>query len=176
MGTAFEAPNLIHLYTPAKSGDIWIYDAVACYNQLKEGKHFEPIHNSLTGKDFKSQKTKDKLIREFLIEQSSVVENKKLPEAVKAAFKGLTGEIKKADYCNKEHKIVGISKGNKNLKETRALTASLGFHWQVHEDHSLTVDGWFNSLSGVPLSTFEFKENNRSGIKIREKICRETRG
>lgn len=167
VGTSFEAPPLIYLYTPTTSTDIWIYDAVACYNELKDTKnkkHLEPIYNSLT-KGFESQAAKDNLIKEFLIEQSSVIENKKLSENTKKAFSGLAKQLSETNYCSRRHKIKGIAKGNKNLKETRALTASLGFHWQAHEDHSLTVDGWFSSLSGVPLSSFASSKTTEAELR-----------
>jgi len=150
VGTSFEAPALSSLYRPETIAYIWIYDTVACYNELKDKKHFDPIYSSLTGEGFQSQEAKDKLIKEFLVEQSSVFENEKLPEAVQTAFKGLTSHLGNQDYC-RFNQFKGKMKGNKNLKETKALTASLGFHWELNEDHSLTADYWFNSLSGSPL-------------------------
>ena len=148
VGTAFEAPGLIELYTPAKPSDIWVNDTVACYNQLKASNHFEPIYTSLTGEEFKSQETKDKLIKEFLIEQSSVVENKSLSDNVKSAFKDLTKQIAEAKYC-RWIQVPGTFQGNKNLKPIKALTASFGLHWGLNEDHGLTADVWFSSLSGA---------------------------
>ena len=148
VGTSFEMPALYTLYTPTTTGFIQIHDTVACYNELKEKGHFEPIYNTLT----EDQATKDKLIKEFLIEQSHVFENKKLSEAKKTAFKELANQLGDQNYCRRQS-FKGTAKGNKNLKETKALTASLGFHWDLNEDHSLKVDGWFNSLSGTPVSS-----------------------
>ena len=173
VGTSFEAPKLVLLYTPAVDDTpIVIYDAVACYNELKQEKHFEPIYNSLAGENFKSQADKDKLVKEFLIEQSSVWENKKLPETIKTAFKGLTGKISEVSSCNTQV-VKGVFKGNKDLKETKALTASLGFHWQPHEDHSLTVDGWFNSLSGMPGFAFASKKTTQAELRYGKKYVEE---
>ncbi|MCZ0932857.1 MAG: TonB-dependent receptor, partial [Oligoflexia bacterium] len=149
LGTAFEAPGLIELYTPAKKTDIWVDDTVACYNQLKSDNHFKPIYDSLTGEKFKSQEDKDKLIKEFLIEQSSVAENQSLSDNTKSAFKGLAKPMADSKYCNKWVRVPGTFQGNKNLKPMKALTASLGFHWDMNEDHGLTVDAWFNSLNGA---------------------------
>ena len=152
VGTSFEAPGLGDLYTPETTGYIAIYDTVACYNELKENKHFDPIYQVLTGDKFKSQSAKDKLIKQFLVEQSDVVENKELSTAVKTAFKNLTGKIGNQDYCRTKG-VLGKGKGNRNLKETKALTASLGFHWDLNENHSLKGDYWFNALSGTPIAS-----------------------
>ena len=169
IGTSFEAPGLQYLYTPAVDGiPIGIHDAVACYNELKQEKHFAPIYNSLTGENFHSQSEKDKLVKEFLIEQSSVWENKKLPDSVKTAFKGLTGKISEATSCNVQ-RVKGVFKGNKDLKETKALTASFGFHWQLHENHSLKVDSWFNSLSGIPAFSFATKKTTQAELRYGKK-------
>ena len=146
LGTSFSAPNLIQLYTPSKKTDIWVDDTVACYNQLKAGKHFDPIYNSLTGEKFKTQSAKDKLIKEFLIEQSAVVEDKTLSENVKTAFKDLTKPLANSQYCD-WRRVPGVIQGNKGLEPVKALTASVGFHWDFNEDHSLTADAWFNSLN-----------------------------
>ena len=62
----------------------------------------------------------------------------------------LTNKLGNQNYCQSQD-FKGKEKGNKNLKETKALTASLGFHWELNEDHSLTADYWFNSLSGCPI-------------------------
>ena len=154
LGTSFEAPSLSYLHTPHTTGDVWIYDTVACYNQLNAGAHFKPIYDSLTGEKFTSQESKDKLIKEFLIEQSAVVEDKSLSDGVKSAFKGLAGQMAQSNYCNQRQRVSGTYKGNKNLKPVKALVASSGFHWDITEDHGLTVDAWFNSLSGVILPSF----------------------
>ena len=152
VGTSFTAPDLSSLYTPETKGFIPIYDTVACYNELKGNKHFDPIYQSLTGEKFQSQEAKDKLIKQFLVEQSHVVENKKLSENVKSAFKVLANKLGDQNYCRLKS-VVGKAKGNKNLKETKALTASLGFHWDLNENHSLKMDYWFNSLSGTPIAS-----------------------
>ena len=152
VGSSFEAPALSDLYTPETTGYITIYDELACYNELRDNKHFDPIYNSNIGEGFESKESKDKLIKDFLIEQSDVVENKKLSKAGKTAFKSLANKLGDQNYCRFQS-FPGTFKGNKNLKETKALTASLGFHWEVSEDHSLTVDYWWNSLSGTPIDS-----------------------
>ena len=154
IGTSFEAPNLSDLYVPESTGYIPIYDTVACYNELKQNKHFEEINQSLSNK---KEKEKDHLIREFLIEQSSVVENKELSSEIKSAFQNLADKLGEQANCRRQY-FQGTTKGNKNLKETEAITASLGFLWQISEDHSLTVDYWFNHLSGSPLGSFASKK------------------
>jgi len=150
-GTSFEAPPLSALNKPTTTGYVSIYDTVACYNELKSNKHFEEIYN-MEEENFKTKEIKDKLIRDFLIDQSEV-KNRKLSKDLKAAFSKLADQLGKQNHC-KKRLIEGITKGNKSLKEIKALTASLGFHWQTHEDHSLTVNGWFNSLSGRPARAF----------------------
>ena len=154
-GRSFEAPGLIELYAPLKeNANVWIshprqsfsFDTVACYNELKAGGHFQPIHASL-GTDFDSEGERDRLIREFLIEQSSVTENKKLSSPAKQAFKGLTGQIKTAQHC-KSYNVTGQSEGNKDIDPAVAYRSSLGFHWEPVEDHNLTVDAWWNHISG----------------------------
>ena len=154
IGTSFEAPDLSDLYIPETTAYITIYDTVACYNELKQKKLFEEINQSLASKD---DTEKDHLIKEFLIEQSSVVESKKLSSEVKSAFQNLANKLAKQANCRRDY-FKGTVIGNKNLKETTALTASLGFLWQISENHSLTVDYWFNSLSGTPLSSFGSKK------------------
>ena len=159
VGTSFEAPDLDDLYTPKTTGYISIYDTVACYNELKGNKHFDPIYQILKGDKFKSQSAKDKLIKQFLVEQSDIIENKDLSAEVKKAFKNLTGKIGDQDYCRTKS-VFGTGKGNRNLKETKALTASLGFHWDLNENHSLKGDYWFNALSGTPIASLH--ENKKT--------------
>ena len=154
LGTSFEAPGLASLYIPETTGFIPIFDTVACYNELKQNKHFEEIKQSLTDKD---DKEKDRLIKEFLIEQSSVVEKKELSAKTKTAFKNLANKLGEQSNCRRQS-IKGKAIGNKDLKETSAFTASLGFLWQVSDNHSLTMDYWFNSLSGTPFSSFGDKK------------------
>ncbi|MCY4321569.1 MAG: TonB-dependent receptor, partial [Bdellovibrionaceae bacterium] len=154
VGTSFEAPDLSALYIPESTAFIPIFDTVACYNELKQNNQFEEIKNSLSNKD---ETEKDNLIKEFLIEQDSVIENKELSAEVKSAFKNLANKLGDQSNCRGQY-FQGISKGNKNLKETEALTASLGFLWQISENHSLMTDYWFNSLSGSPLSSFGSKK------------------
>ena len=154
VGTSFEAPSLGALNTPPTSTFVRVNDLVACYNELQANGHFEDLYSHLT--QLKSQEDKDKIIKDFLIEQSDIVENKELTEATKKSFKKLANTLGNVQNCRSQS-IKGIAQGNKDLKETKALTASLGFHWQVQEDHSLTVDAWFNSLSGVPASSLNSK-------------------
>ena len=175
VGTSFEAPALSSLYKPETKEFIVIWDTVACYNELKENKHFDPIYSSLTGEEFQSQEAKDKLIKEFLVEQSSVVENEDLPETVQTAFKGLTGKLGDQDYCRINY-VKGIGKGNKNLKETKALTASLGFHWELNENHSLTADYWYNSLNGFPVPSLSGNKKTMDAELLHGKAYVEERG
>ncbi len=165
IGTSFEAPPLIELYTPPMEGEVFIYDTVACYNELKMQNQFGPVYNSLSGEKFNSQEAKDKMIKDFLIEQSSVYENKELSDSVQAAFKGLAGQMQESNYCNSAYRVRGVVKGNKDLKETRAVTASLGFQWELHKDHSLELDGWFNSLSGVPIRPWNKKKTTDTELR-----------
>ena len=173
LGTSFEAPSLAYLHTPTTTTNISIYDTVACYNQLKAGNHFNSIYDSLIEDKFKSQSAKDKLIKEFLIEQKAVVDNKSLSDNVKSAFKGLVGQMAQSNYCNQNQRIKGIYTGNKNLKPIRAFTTSSGFHWDINEDHSLTVDAWFNSLSGVILPSFTSKKTVDAELRYGKKYVEE---
>ena len=159
-GRGFEAPELHHVYSPLTSSDVYIghpnpivpyYDTVACYNELKGAGHFQPVAQALGEK---SEDEKDKLIREFLIEQSSITKNKDVSPDVKQAFKGLTEQLTKTEHCN-YYMVTGQSSGNKDINPAITYRSSLGFHWEPIEDHSLTVDGWWNWLGGVP-SSFPF--------------------
>lgn len=157
-GTSFEAPSLESLYIKETKGFMWIYDTVACYNELKRGDHFSEIYKSLTDeKGLESQEEKDKMVKEFLIDQSYITDDKKLSENIKTAYKNLAGEMGNLQNCQSQA-FDGLYKGNKDIKETRAFTNSLGFHWQIYENHSLTADYWWNSLSGFPLNSFDSKK------------------
>lgn len=156
VGTSFEAPSLEVLYTPPTETFIGIYDTVACYNELKKKGLFNEIYRSEIGEGFDTEQAKDKLIRDFLIEQTDVVENENVSSAGKDIFKNLANRLGNQIYCRRTG-FKGTAKGNRDLKETKALTASAGFHWQMHEDHSLTVDYWWNSLSGSPSNSFSKK-------------------
>ncbi len=155
IGTSFETPPLSSLNAPETTAHLRIYDTVACYNELKANGRFEEIYNLPDEESFSSKKEKDKLIRYFLTEQSYVTDNTKISNNVKKAFKGLTKSLGKG-YCA-PRSIRGKRKGNPNLKETKALSASLGFHWQITDDHSLEADGWFNSLKGRTTSSLNKK-------------------
>ena len=147
VGTSFEAPELEQLNIPTSESYIPVYDTVACYNELKdkEQEHFKEIYNSLGDK---TQEAKDELVKDFLIEQRNIIDNPELSGTVKTAFKNLADQMGNRTYCRINY-FKGISKGNKEVKETKIRTASVGFHWQVVEDHSLTADYWWNSLSST---------------------------
>lgn len=175
VGTSFKAPSLASLYTPETKGYIPIYDTLACYNELKGNNHFDPVYQSLTGEKFQSQEAKDKLIKEFLVEQSNVVESRELSENVKTAFKGLADKLGSQNHCRVQY-VQGKSKGNKALKETKALTASLGFHWDLNENHSLQMDYWFNSLSGTPRSSLSLNKQTMDAELLHGKAYVEKHG
>ena len=157
LGTSFTAPSLTSLYRPRTTAYPIIYDTVACYNELESKGYFKQIQENLKENKLDTGADKNKLIKEFLIEQSGVLENKKLSKKSLQSFKDLAGKLGGQEYC-RGRSVKGVAVGNKDLKPGRAFTASFGFHWEWNEDHSLTVDYWYNYLNASPLDSFDSKK------------------
>ncbi len=147
IGTSFKAPLLPDLYAPETATALAIYDVVACYNELKANGHFEEIYNSEMGKNFTSREIKDKMIRDFLIDQSEALKNKNLSKTGRVVLNQLSDKMGSQNYC-RTTPFIGKEKGNKNLKPKKALTASFGFLLNLNEDHGLTADYWFMHSKG----------------------------
>ena len=145
LGTAFLAPSLHSLYQSVAEGFPWIFDTVACYNELNSKNAFNKVYEKLG--DLSSEK-KETLAKDFLIEQKDVISRKKLSKEVKEELKTLSKSLATTEYC-KNRQISSETVGNKELKETKALVASLGSHLQIADQHSLTVDVWYIQKSGV---------------------------
>ena len=182
VGTAFVAPSLSSINQSDSEGYPWIFDTTACYNELKKEGSFNKIYENLG--DISNEK-KDDFVKDFLIEQRDVYNQKNLsPELkfvkdfligqrdrdvynqknlspeLKKELKNLSPELKKElknlsailpkkNYC-KERQVFTKGEGNKNLKETKALVASLGALWQITEEHSLNLDWWYIKKNGIP--------------------------
>ena len=152
-GTSFDAPDLDQLNSPTSQAFIRIYDTVACYNELKAGGFFEEINQSLSANDSKKEtEEKDNIIKEFLIEQESVVKDESLSKKTKAAFQNLTANLSDRNHCKTEP-IKGLNKGNKDLNPVKAFTASLGAVVQISDNHAFRFDYWYNLLKGRTLNS-----------------------
>ena len=146
VSTAFVAPSLELLNQSSGESYPFIYDTVACYNELKGKGQFESVSNSL-----KDKKNVDQLMKDFLIDQRGTYSRVSLSKETKTALKELSQNLGKTDYC-KEKQYYSYYEGNKKLKETKALVASLGSHLQLTENHSFTLDFWYIRKSGIPSS------------------------
>ena len=164
VGTSYEAPNLIAIYLPETESYEGISDVVACYNELKENEHFDEIKENFKGED----KEADKIIREFLIEQSSVIDDEKISDETKKHLGGLAEKKKEAHNC-RGRGVPATVKGNPDLKPTRSLSTYLGFVWQLQENHSLTVDAWWiklkdRALPSITKKTFDAELRHGKGF------------
>ena len=146
IGTAFTAPSLEQIYSSSGQGFPYLYDTVACYNELKATNQFENVTNTLENQ---TDKEKDNFIKEFLIEPRQVFNQKNLSAQTKKKLKELSGHLEKTDYC-KERQSHAFYKGNRNLQPTKSLVASLGSVMQFSEDHSLIVDLWYIRKNDIP--------------------------
>ena len=146
LGTAFVAPSLHDLYSSSSEGYPSMFDTVACYNELKAKGKFNEALGQLAGK---SDKEKDDFVKDFLIEQKEVINQKGLSKDLKKELKNLSEGFADTQYC-RENQYFSSSKGNKDLKETKAVVASLGSVLQLTDEHNLTVDLWYVKKSGLP--------------------------
>ena len=146
VGTAFVAPSLELLNQSSGEGYPFIYDTLACYNEIKNKGKFENISNTL-----KDKNETDKLLKDFLIDQRGTHKQSNLSKETKTALKNLSQSLGETEYC-KERQYYSYFEGNKKLKETKALVASLGSHIQLTENHSFTVDLWYIRKDGIPSS------------------------
>ena len=153
VGNSYDAPSLASINAPLSEGYLSIYDTVACYNELQAKGEFGTI---LEGLEDKTEEEKTKLAKEFLIEQSQIIDDESLSEDIKERFKDLANKLGSFDYC-KSRGLRGMSGGNKDLGPTKAITASAGFVWQIGKNHSLTFDYWYNLLHDRPLTSFSKK-------------------
>ena len=156
VGTSFDAPDLSALNSPESEGFIRVYDTPACYSELSAGDFLTEVSQSLTSNDSKTKEQADKVIKEFLIEQESVIKDESLSEETKTAFKALTANLSDRNYCRTRF-VKGLSKGNKDLNPVKAFTASLGGVLQVGENHTFRLDYWYNLLKGRAISSITKK-------------------
>ena len=153
LGRAFVAPSLEALNQAGLEGYPYIFDTVACYNELKSKKAFDPVYEKLADK---SDTEKDEFIKDFLIEQTEVINQKNLSAEVKTELENLSKSFPTHEYC-KGRQVFVFAGGNKKIKETAAWVASLGSHLQIADEHSLTLDIWYIRKNGVPRSGIDKK-------------------
>ena len=146
LGTAFIAPPLSIINEKSATGHPRLFDTLACYNELKAKGGFNKVYEKLT--DLSDEK-KEKLVKDFLIEQKDVIKRKTLSKEVKTELENLSKSVSDKEYCN-GIQYSANSLGNKKLKETKAIVASFGSHWQIAEEHGLTFDLWYIKKSGMP--------------------------
>ena len=146
IGTAFVAPSLALLNQSDSEGYPHIFDTVACYNELKQTQALKTTKSVLGDQ---SEEDKDTFVKSFLIEQKDIINQENLSTEVKTELENLSQSFAKTNYCT-DRQIFTKSSGNKELKETKALVASLGSHVQLSDEHSLTLDLWYIKKSGVP--------------------------
>ena len=148
IGTAFIAPSLHSLYQSDFEGFPFIFDTVACYNELKDKGDFNKVYTELGDL---SNKEKETFVKDFLIEQKDIINRKDLAAKVKTELENLSKSFADKEYCQGRQVFVS-AEGNKKLKETKALVASLGSLLQINDQHSLTFDLWYIQKSGLPSS------------------------
>ena len=146
IGRAFVAPSLSALNKSSSESFPYIFDTVACYNELSAKEAFSPVYKKLAKK---SDKEKQAFIKDFLIEQKDVFKRKGLSKDLKTELQKLSKSFPSYEYC-KDRQIFTHWGGNKDLDETSAWVASLGSHIQFTDEHSLTYDIWYLRKSGIP--------------------------
>ena len=142
-GTAFVAPSMHSLYGSFARGYPTLIDTVACYSEAKANSDFKALQTT--------HKKDDDFVKEFVIDQRKTFNDKSLSEEVKTELKQVAENMNEREYC-KPRQYVAISGGNKELKETKAIVASLGTVWQVSSGISFALDGWYINTSGSPTS------------------------
>ena len=142
-GTAFIAPSMHDLYRSSSRGYPTLIDTVACYSEAKAGGDFSKLQTA--------HKKDDSFVKEFLIDQRKTFNDKSLSQEVKEELKVVANNMKEREYC-KPRQYLSNSGGNKELKETKAMVASLGTVWQVNSNISFTLDGWYINTNGSPTS------------------------
>ncbi len=136
IGTSFTAPSLHSLYGSKSEGfSRGLIDYIACFNQLKASGDISDLQETL--------------VKDFLADQQETIEKKDLPQESKTKLEKLVNVFSKREYCNDRQYHVEI-KNNKNLKEIKGLSASLGSVIQINEDISFTLDGWYIKTNGSP--------------------------
>lgn len=149
IGTAFIAPALSSMYAVSAEGYPTIFDTVACYNKLTSGTNLDSIYQALG--NYKTQKEKQIIVKKFLIDQRSTLKHKNITKSVKKQFIKLSKNLNDIDHCKEKQKRAHF-KGNKKLKETTSLVASIGSVVQLAKDHSFTIDSWYVKNQGVASS------------------------
>ena len=146
IGQAFIAPYLSFLHEEKSEGFPYLFDTVACFNELKNTNKLDAVYSSLKG----NEQTKEKLIKDFLSEQREVISKKSLPKSAKAKLKQLSKSFKDTDSCKDRQFAQVTSQGNKKLKETKALVAQIGSVWQINDDSNLSLDFWYVKEEKIP--------------------------
>ena len=131
IGTSFIAPTLhqLHSKPDGNQGYPTITDYVACFNEVK-------------GKGLVTSSISDDLLKRFLTDQKETIAEKDLPENQKTLLTSLAEKLVDTTYC-KGRQYLAHYKGNKDLKETKGLSASISSVMQFNDDLSLIVDLWY---------------------------------
>ncbi len=135
LGTSFIAPSLHNLYGTKNEAYPYLIDSVACFNELKSKGDTAGLNENL--------------IKDFIIDQKETIEKKDLTKESKAALEVLSEKLAVRDYCSYKQ-YHAESKKNKDLRETKGFSASLGSVIQINNEMSLTLDGWYIKINGSP--------------------------
>ena len=153
-GESFQAPPLWILEIEETSGYAALYDTVACYNELNKTDNPE-VRQAVEGVNEvlsdKSEEEREKIKKDFLVEQSQVLEGD-FSEDVKKKFGELAGQIGLTEYCRETYIRVKY-KGNKDIKPNEGRSFSLGAIWQITKNHSISFDYWDVLQEGLPGGT-----------------------
>ena len=145
VGTSFIAPTMHDLYGTLSIGYPTIIDTVACYNELNSVNAFQKLKTEF-GKD-------DEFGKEFLIDQKKTFNDPKISNETKEELKVIANKMtaKTNEFCS-PRQYVARSGGNEDLKETKAVVASLGTVWQANTNTSFSMDAWYIKTNGSPAS------------------------
>ncbi|MGI9548714.1 MAG: TonB-dependent receptor plug domain-containing protein, partial [Bdellovibrionales bacterium] len=135
VGTSFIAPSLHSLYGTRSEGYPFLIDSVACFNEIKSKGELGDLNENL--------------VKDFISDQKETVEKQDLDSATKTNLTNLGKKLPELEFCKHRQYNASFSQ-NQQLKETKGISASVGSVFQINDNTSLTLDGWYIKTSGSP--------------------------
>ena len=136
IGTSFVAPSLENINRPSSRGYVFFTDYKLCFDSLKKSGAFQNFED-------------EEVIKDFFVDQRETFQRKDLDEDTKSKLSKLIPKLQEDTSCQASYYSVKYQ-GNKDLKETKGLTASLSSVFQINKDSSLILDLWFLRTSNRP--------------------------
>ena len=176
IGSSFKAPNLSSLYGGKSSGFPWLFDTPGCVTQITNltedslNKKLQKEISKVEGEEekkairdefqvykdnFKKVKENKGLTTLLVAHEKDVLEKGDLSEEQKKVIKeqslvdAVTSLYGNTESC-KVTQYYAETSSNKNLDETRAITASLGSAIELTEDINLSLDLIYIAKNAIP--------------------------